>query len=65
MSEQRYKYRVECRPPSQDRNATNRSMVGAELAAWLNEYGSHGWVLCAVHEDEYGASEFFFTRELA
>jgi hypothetical protein len=60
----RYEYCIESRPPSSDPQATNRVMVGAELQSWLNEYGSHGWELCAVYEDKYGWSEFFFKREI-
>jgi hypothetical protein len=50
--------------PSARQDSVNYFMTGAELAEWLNEYGSHGWLLCAVSEDKYGRSEFVFKRDI-
>jgi hypothetical protein len=58
----RFEYRVERRPRSTEHDGF--TMTGEELKNWLNGLGAQGWQLCAVREDEYGASELFFKREL-
>lgn len=55
----RFEYRVESRPRHPQNPPTRDDLIG-----WLNGFGSSGWQLCAVYEDNYGTSEFFFKRQL-
>lgn len=55
----RFEYRIESRPRNPKDPPTREDLV-----RWLNGLGVSGWRLCAVYEDAYGTSEFFFAREL-